>query len=402
MHIDPYLIKVTAIIFFLLLSSIILKRLKQPYVVAYLIAGVLLGPSGLNIVDDVKVIEHVGSFGVVLLLFFVGLEVSPESIIKNWRVSCVGTILQIALSVGALFTFGSFLNWPLERSILLGFVISLSSTAVVVQYLKEKGELTSRVGDDVLGILIMQDIAIIPMLVILGILSQNTEAQNPSLILQLCGAVVLVASLFLSIRFGRENFKGLSLLKRDRETQVLAALTFALGFSLISGLFGLSTALGAFIAGAIIRAFKQIHWVHDSLESLRVVFLAMFFASVGLLVDLHFFAQNWQLVSGIVFVALLTNTVINSLILRLVGRSWQESLYSASLLSQIGEFSFVLAAIGLNLGIINKFSYDVTILTIFVTMILTPIWIGITRRSFLALHEGQKLLNINSLKDLRN
>ena len=345
MHLDPYLLKVTMILFFLLLSSLILKKFNQPYVIAYLLTGVLLGPFGLKLITEAKLIEHIGSFGVVLLLFFVGLEIAPETFFKNWRVSFLGTLLQILFSVGAVFVLGKFFSWSFERSLLLGFVISLSSTSVVIQYLKEKNEMETGFGRDVLGVLIAQDLYVIPMLLIIGSFAEKGTVHTPNLLIQMLGAAFLIALLIFSIKYGRENFKGLASLKKDKETQVLTSLTFALGLSLLSGLFGLSTALGAFIAGAVIRAFKQIQWVHEALDSFKILFLAMFFVSIGLMVDIHFFIQKWHLILPIVLLAFMTNTTINTFILKSMGRNWGDSFRSGALLSQIGEFSFLLVVI---------------------------------------------------------
>ncbi len=376
MHTDPYLLPVTTILFFLLMSTVVLHYFRQSSVIAYLIAGVLIGPSGFSLVTDKSLMGHLGSFGVVFLLFFVGLEIDIKEILKNWKISLLGTFLQILFSLLVILGIGYLLNWTYQRAIFFAFAMSLSSTAVVIQYLKENDLLTTQIGKDVLGILIAQDIALIPMLIIIGLFDQ-AENQMAGVTTQLSGAFLLCFIVYLAQRNSDKKFKILNILKKDKDYQVLSALTFALGLSLLSGAFHISAALGAFIAGAVVRAFKQNAWVHESLEPFRVVFLAIFFSSIGTLVDLGFLQKQWPIVLLITVLSLLINTFINMFTLKLLGRKWRESFYSGALLSQLGEFTFVLAAIALNSGVINIFGYNTTLLTVFFTMLLTPSWISL-------------------------
>lgn len=379
MHSDPYLFQITAMILFLLVCGLVLHFLKQSSVIAYLLSGVLIGPFGFELIESKALLEHLGSFGVVLLLFFIGLEIDPREIIKNWKVSFVGTFLQILISVGCLLALGRYFDWSLQRSIFLGFAISLSSTAVVVQYLKESGQMGTQVGKDVLGILIAQDVALIPMMIVIGTFSKSS-IDFSELGMQAAGAAILIVALVLAIRFGAEKHRFLDLFKKDKDIQVLGALSFALGLSLFSGLFHLSSALGAFFAGAIVRAFKQNNWVHEALVPLRVIFLGIFFASVGALVDLNFLRSNILIISLTTFFALSTNTFVNMLVLKFLGRTWKESFYAGSILSQVGEFSFVLAAIGLSASLITSYTYNLIIIMVFLSMVLTPGWISLVAR----------------------
>ncbi len=145
-----------AIAFVTLVTGMILKRFKQPHVIAYLLVGVILGPSGLAVIADKDWVGQLGSIGVVLLLFFVGMEVSPKRLAANWKLPVIGTLLQIMVSVLFVAIMGYFLDWPFPRIVLLGFVISLSSTAVVIKLLQDWKELDTRIGQDVLGILLIQ------------------------------------------------------------------------------------------------------------------------------------------------------------------------------------------------------------------------------------------------------
>ena len=281
--------------------------------------------------------------GVALLLFFIGMEVSPRKLIDNWKVAVIGTLLQIIISVGCVLPLGLYLQWPVERTVLIGFVISLSSTAVVLKLLQDWKEFDSRVGQNVLVILLAQDLAIIPMLMILaGMGEQQADAGN--IWLQIVGTIVIVTIVgYIAVK---ETIRlPLSkLLRNDHEIQIFAALTICLGLSLLTGLAGLSTALGAFEAGMLIGAARETQWVHHSLEPFRVIFVALFFASIGMLVDLKFIIEHGAQIAALVFLVILTNTVINGAILRALGENWRDSLYAGTMLSQIGEYSKALSS----------------------------------------------------------
>lgn len=378
MHLDPAMPYLVGVILAILILGIIFRFLNQPYVIGYLIAGVILGPQGMAIVKDEILMSRLGTIGVVLLLFFIGMEISPRKLIDNWRMSIIGTLLQITISVGIIWLLGISLDWPVERIILIGFVICLSSTAVILKLLQDWRELETRVGQNVLSILIAQDLAVIPMLIILSYLGESNEDYK-NILMQLIGALSIAGILFsiaknevIRLPFGK-------FLRNDYELQIFTALFICLGLSLFTGLAGLSTALGAFVAGIIIGAAKETQWVYHSLESFRVVFVALFFVSIGMLLDLEFIATNWALIGTLVILVLVTNIVINGAILKLLGEPWKECIYAGALLSQIGEFSFVLAAVGIQAGIISNYGYQITIAIISVTLLISPPWIMIVK-----------------------
>ncbi len=374
MHLDPIMPYLVGSILAVLILGLCLRAIRQPYVIGYLIAGVLLGPHGLALVEDEALLARLGSVGVVLLLFFIGMEVSPNQLIERWKVAIIGTFLQIFISVGCVWPMGVYFDWSVERIVLIGFVISLSSTAVVMKLLQDWNEFDSKAGQNVLVILLAQDLAVIPMLITLAMLG-GAEQDTGNIWLQLAGAVLMIA-LVAYIAVKKTLHLPLSrLLRNDHEIQIFAALSICLGLSLLTGLIGLSTALGAFVAGMIIGAAKETQWVHHSLESFRVIFVALFFVSIGLLVDLEFIAEYWGQIALLVILVILTNTFINGVILKLLGESWRDSLYAGTLLSQIGEFSFVLAAVGIQAHIISDYGYQLTVAVISITLLMSPPWI---------------------------
>ena len=392
MHLDPAMGAIVGALFLILAVGLALRFLRQPHVVAYLIAGVLIGPGVTGLFMDTDALTRLGAVGVVLLLFFIGMEVSPKRLASNWRVSIVGTLLQILISVGFVWVVGAWLDWPFGRVLMLGFVISLSSTAVVLKILSDWNELDTPVGQDAVGILLVQDFAVVPMLIILDQLGGGSS-EHSNIWLQLTGGVVILAILaYLAVR-EEVRLPFLKWLKRDEELQLFGALSICFGIALLTGWMGLSTALGAFVAGMVIGAARETQWVHHSLAPFRVVLLAIFFVSIGMMLDLRFLVANLALVLSLVFVILVVNTFINAGILRLLGDPWKETLYAGALLAQIGEFSFVLAAVGINSHAISEYGYQLVISTIAVSLLFSPAWIMLVRR-LLSLPPPQKNLSV--------
>ena len=386
MHLDPSLPILVAIITVILLIGTSLHLMKQPQIIGYLLAGVAIGPFGFGLFPDTEFATRLGSYGVVLLLFFVGMEVAPKRLLARWRIAVIGTVVQVALSVAMVVPLGLWLDWPLARIVLLGFVTSLSSTAVIIKLLRDSGEINQKEGQDVLGILLVQDLIIIPMLIIVGLLGESTLSWG-ELGTQVFGAIVIVAVLVWALSRETLHLPFEDLIKKDSELQVFAALLICLGLSLLTGMAHLSTALGAFAAGILVTATRETRWVHNSLDPFRVIFVALFFVSVGLLVDLSFIASHAIQVALLVTIVLVGNTLLNAMILRWLGYRWRESLYAGAMLAQIGEFSFVLAAVGLSTAIISEIAYQYTIAVIALSLLLSPFWI----------HGARKLLKVDYL-----
>ncbi|MFT5519504.1 MAG: CPA2 family monovalent cation:H+ antiporter-2 [Enterobacterales bacterium] len=379
MHLDPMLPVVVAIALIVILAALLLRLIRQPTVLAYLLAGIVIGPEGVGLINDNALIEHMGTFGVILLLFFVGMEVQPSQLKKHWKISAAGTALQIVVSVTCLFIVGYYFQWSLGRIVLLGFVISLSSTAVVLKLLQEGNELDTSMGQKVLGILLAQDLAIVPMIIILGLLS-DAIIDTHIIGLQLVGGIAALIFVNWLMRKPLLHLPFARLIQQDHELQVFAALIICFGLSLLTGLMQLSTALGAFIAGMLVAKTKETLWVKQSLEPFRVVFIALFFMSIGMLINLNFVMQQWWQLLILLVLVLITNTFINAISLRLLNVNWRDSLYSGALLAQLGEFSFVLASIGLQANLITQYAHQMTIAVIVLSLFVSPLWIALFKR----------------------
>ena len=379
MHIDPLLPPLVGVVTTILALGLMLQLFRQPQLVGYILAGIIIGPGGFGLVTDQATIEHLGAIGVTLLLFFIGMEISPHQLVRGWRIAVLGTLFQIIVSVGLTWIIGSWLGWSLGRIILLGFVISLSSTAVVLKLLKDSDELSTKAGENVVLILLAQDLAVVPMLIVVSMLSGEAP-QSGVLIKQIIGGIVITALAVYIITREKVNLPFAKQIKRDHELQVFAALLICFGMAFITGMLGLSAALGSFIAGMIVATAKETEWFHHALEPLRVVFVALLFVSIGMLIDPGFVVKHILQVLMLVVGVLFTNTFINAGILRALRNDWRTSLYSGAMLAQIGEFSFILVSVGLQATLVTQFGYQMTIAVISLSLMFSPIWISGMRK----------------------
>jgi len=378
MHLDPVILIITIVLFFSMLMAYVAMRVKLPIVVAYILTGVLLGPSGFAVIEDHALVTRIGEIGVIMLLFFVGMEVSIPRLLEGWKVAFIGTNIQILVSVVACVALALLFDMSWQQGVLYGFIISLSSTAVVLKILQDSGEIELPLGQNALGVLLVQDLAIIPMMVILGMLGGGEESTISSLVIQVVGGVAVIGFVVWLMRTGRFHIPD-ALLGND-EHRIMLGLLLCLGSATLTGWLGLSPALGAFLAGMLLASSDQSEWIHDHLGPVHIIFMAMFFLSIGMLVDLDYLIAHIWIVLGATLLVFLFNAGTNVFVMRALGEDWESSLLTAGLLSQIGEFSFLLAAIGLHVALIDKSLHTMTVLVIALTLMLSPIWLMLIKR----------------------
>ncbi len=378
-HMDPIMLPLTGMVLVILLMGFTSALLRQPSVVAYLLAGVLLGPSVLGLVSDEALAQRIGNIGVLLLMFFLGMEMSPRKLLAGWRVAVLGTMFQILASLAAMWGLGYLLGWNVGQIVLLGFVIALSSTAVVINYLQGRGELTSREGSNALLVLLAQDIALIGMLIVLGTLG-GESVDTVVVVKQAIGGVVLGTIMVLLGVRDQIRLPLPKVVRDSHELQLFVALLLCFSLALFAGLMELSTALGAFVAGMIVGVARETHWVHEQLEPLRVIFISAFFVSVGMLLDLDYIISNLLLLVSIVVMVLALNTLINAIAFRFLRESTYDSLVIGATLAQLGEFGFILAAVGFASGLVSNEGYQFVLAVIGISLVLAPAWIGLTKK----------------------
>lgn len=381
--IDPLISVFVAIILAIFCLSLFLKEFKQPYIVGYIIAGFLLGPNvlghKLSVGNQTEILARMGNMGIILLLFFVGLELSSTRLLKNWIISISGTVLQIIISVAFVWVFSFIFEWDFHKVLLFGFIISLSSTAVVIKLLQEWGELNTAVGQDVIGILLVQDILIVPMLIIIS-LTTGHKIDWHIIVLQIIGGAIMIFLIIWLVKRGKIDVHFLKKLSRDNESKIFLSLILCFGMATLAGIFNLSPALGAFLGGMLVASIKETQWVYNNLLPLRTIFIAFFFVSIGMLLHPIFILNYfWQIIS-LTIIIILVNTFINAAILKALGESWRGGIYGGSLLSQIGEFSFILSSFGYQEKIISTVNYQVINSTIALALLISPIWILLIRK----------------------
>ena len=377
MHLDPVILIITMVLFCALLIAYISVRLKQPIVVAYILTGIVLGPSGLGVIEDHDVVTRIGEIGVIMLLFFVGMEVSIPRLMQGWKIAFVGTNIQIAISVLACVGLTLLFDMSWRQGVLFGFIISLSSTAVVLRMLKDSGEMELPMGQNALGVLLVQDMAIIPMMVILSMLG-GAETTGPDIVKQVFGGIAVFAFVFWLMRSKRFHIS--SSLIGDTDQRMLLGLLLCLGSASLTAWLGLSPGLGAFLAGVLLASSDQSEWIHEHLGPVYTIFMALFFMSVGMLVEIDYLVMHFKIVIGVTLLVFLFNAGTNVFVMRALGEGWETSLITAGLLSQIGEFSFLLAAIGLHVALIDESLHSMTVLVIALTLMLSPLWHSLVKR----------------------
>jgi len=363
----------------ILLLGLLLKKINQPYIVAYILTGVILGPSGFQLVTEYETAEVIGELGLIILMFFIGMEISLKDFIAKWRIALFGTGLQVLISILLISIIGYYLGWSFNRILLLGFIISLSSSAVVIKLIEDNSIGKTRIGQNVISILLTQDILIVPMIIVMSFLTAGS-VELKQVGLQLIGGVLIVGFLIYLLKKQTIRLPFSKQLHNDHELQVFASLIVCFGLALLTSVFELSAGLGAFVAGLFIHSSNATKWLHESLHAFRVILISVFFLSIGMLINVDFLTENWTIILLLVLGVYLSNHGINTLSLKMLGNSWRHSIYGGSFLAQIGEFSFVLASLGYHSGVISTFSYQLTIIVISITILISPFWTLFTKK----------------------
>ena len=371
--------------------GLLLARLKQPVIVGYILAGLILGPSMLALVEDRDQIAIIAELGVLLLLFIIGLELDLRALKTVYRVAVLTMLIQAAGSVGIMLLLGQFLGWGADLGILIGFSFALSSTAVAIKILEDTGELHSDSGRITVGVLVAQDLAVIPMLLIVGGLTG--DGYSVFTLLKLVLAVAILA-MFIRYLATREPIKVPMARFMDGSTDITVLATVAVCFAVaaIAGLAGLSPAYGAFLAGLFFGNSTHREQMLRAALPIQSLFLAAFFLSIGLLIDLGFIWDNLLQVIILLLLVTVVKTAVNIGILRLLRLPLQQAFYIGVVIGQIGEFSFLLVATGTDSGVVDDATNRLLVAVIALSLVISPLWLTIARRlQHLASHPTEGL-----------
>ncbi len=390
-----------------LVCGIAMARLKQPAIVGYILAGVILGPSGFGLVENREAVSVLAELGVILLLFLVAMELSLRGFMKVWRVALAAALLQILISVGVMLALSKVFGWSIELAVLLGFVVALSSTAVVVKMLEQINILRTPAGQLVIGILIAQDLAVVPMILTLKALATPTFGTLD--ILKIISSIALLGTLTLYLsRRKRINLPFGRIVAGQMDLRPLAGLTACFAAAALSGLAGLSPAYGAFLAGLVIGNSNARAMMIRSTRPVQSVLMMVFFLSIGLLIDLGFIWQNIGTVLFLLLLIAVLKTALNIGLLHLLREPWPHAFVAGVMLAQVGEFSFVLGQTAAAGGLIDQPAVRLIVSITALSLLISPIWMIAGRRlmriillSVTSLDETIELLAGDDIRRLR-
>lgn len=377
-----------------MIGGMVMTRLKQPAVVGYILAGVVLGPSVMGMVSSRQNVDFLAELGVLLLLFTVGMEMSLRAFRQIWQVALLCTLLQIFGSLAVMLTVALVLGWSTEVGIFFGFILAISSTAVAIKVLEEIGELRTRIGQVAVGVLIAQDLAVVPMLLVVdGLAGDRMSPWVPfKVVVSVVVLVLIIRALSrrerMSLPFGR-------LIAGHGDLAPLMGLVYCLTGAAVSGFLGLTPAYGAFLAGLVIGNSSERGPMIELTHPIQSVLMMVFFLSIGLLVDLQYIWGNLGPVVLLIGVVTLFKTAFNIALLRLLRQPWTHAFIAGLTLSQLGEFSFLLAQAGRGTALIGGSDYRLIIAVTVMSLVLSPYWLHLMRRL-----EAVAVPGIASLGDL--
>jgi CPA2 family monovalent cation:H+ antiporter-2 len=353
------------------LTIFVLHRVKVPPLVGFIVAGVIIGPNGLGLIEDTEAIEVLAEIGVILLLFTIGIEFSLQNLLKMRRTVLLGGGGQVFITIGATMAVSYFLTGDLNASIFFGFLASLSSTAIVLKTLTERGEMDTPHGRMMLGVLIFQDLCVVPLMLFIPALSGG-GIDFPFIGSTLLKALGIILTVLLSARWVVPVIMYRIVRTKSRELFLITIIFICLGTALLTARFGLSLALGAFIAGLVISESEYAYEATAEILPFKEGFMGLFFISIGMLVNISSIAEHWFLVLGAVGFILLVKVLTSFVPLLLASSSGRASLHAGIGLAQIGEFSFILAAAGKAAGLMTESTFQLFLSASVATMVLTP------------------------------
>lgn len=349
------------------------RKINLPSIIGFLIAGMLIGPYGFNLIRSIGQISVMAEIGVMILMFTIGLEFSLSQLIRIKKYLILAGGLQMFLTILISSLIFISLNIITSQSIFFGMLISLSSTAIVLKILSDKGELESPHGKISLGILIFQDLAIVPLFLLLPLLGSAGGLSGTDIIIKLLIAFGVIGGLLILSKFLMPLIVFKIAQLRMREAFTIAVILLLLGTAYLTHSLGLSFALGAFIAGLILSESDFKHQIMSEIIPFRDAFNSIFFVSIGLLLNIQFVIANPVLITSVTLGVLLLKASIIIVIVLFLNLPLRVAILAGLGLAQIGEFSFILAQTGLNYNLLSADYYNSFLASTIFTMILTPL-----------------------------
>ena len=351
-------------------------KLGLPAVVGFLVAGAMVGPYGLDFVEDVSRVEVFAEIGVVLLLFTIGVEFSLSHIPSLRAIIGAGALqigATIALSTIAAMAFGL----PWNEGVFWGFLAAMSSTAIVLNMITTRGETNSPHGRLSLGILIVQDFAVLPMMILTPGLA-NQGGGFTAVVWPLVQAILLIALILIAARFLVPRMLERVVKSRSRELFLITIILICLGIAWLTSLAGLSLAMGAFIAGLIISESEYSHQAMVEVLPFRHGFNSLFFISIGMLLDVRVLLAHPVLVTVVVLAVVVGKSLLTAASAIATGYAWRPAILTGVALAQVGEFSFILSKVGKDAGLLSTEYFQVFLAVSVLTLLFTPFLIQVS------------------------
>lgn len=390
----PLLQDLLIILGFSVFVVFLLQKLKLPSILGFLVTGILIGPHGLGLVAESEQIEIISEIGVILLLFVIGLELSIKNLIQLKKSVFIGGSFQVFITVGVVAVIYHLFGNDWTEAFFVGFLFSLSSTAIVLKVLQDRRVMTSPHGKNALAILIFQDIIVVPMMLITPILAGEGGDLTYSILSLLIKSIVVVIITFVSSKYIVPKLMYLIAKTKSKELFLITTIAICFTIAFLTSQAGLSLALGAFLAGLIISESDYSHQSTSIILPFRELFTSFFFVSVGMLLDLEFFFQHIIVISGVLLAVFILKSLIASIAIAIIKYPPRTFLLTGLSLFQVGEFAFILSKVGLKYNLltdeINQYFLAVSIISMF----LTPFVIIFSENITL------KLMNIRALKNI--
>lgn len=391
MHL-PLLQDLVILLAFSIAIVFVLNRLKVPSILGFLLTGVIIGPHGLSLIEAVEEVEIISEIGVILLLFVIGLEMSIKQLISIRKTVFVGGALQVGITVIVAFLVYYLLGNSLQESVFIGFLFSLSSTAIVLKVFQDRNELNTPHGKNALAVLIFQDLIVVPMMLVTPIIAGETDNVTQSILSLLLKTVIVIVITIISARYLVPRLMHSIAKTESKELFLLTTFTICFAVAFLTSEAGLSLALGAFLAGLIISESEYSHQATSTILPFGELFTSLFFISVGMLLNLTFFINNVGIVLLILVSVFVGKSLITAFAIAVLKYPPRTIIITALSLFQVGEFSFILSKVGIQYNLLSESTNQIFLAVSILSMLMTPFVIIISEKVAFG------VLNISLLK----
>jgi CPA2 family monovalent cation:H+ antiporter-2 len=379
MHL-PLLQDLVILLAFSIAIVFILNRLKIPSILGFLLTGVIIGPHGLSLIKAVEEVEIISEIGVILLLFVIGLEMSIKQLISIRKTVFVGGALQVGVTVVVAFLVYYLLGHSIQESVFIGFLFSLSSTAIVLKVFQDRNELSTPHGKNALAILIFQDLIVVPMMLVTPIISGDSEDVTGSILSLLTKTIIVIVITIVSARYLVPKLMHSIAKTESKELFLLTTFTICFAVAFLTSEAGLSLALGAFLAGLIISESEYSHQATSTILPFGELFTSLFFISVGMLMNISFFISNVGVVLLILAAVFVGKSLITALAIAVLKYPPRTIIITALSLFQVGEFSFILSKVGIQYNLLSESTNQIFLAVSIMSMLITPFVIIISEK----------------------